>query len=77
MYFKEHEVWLDCALKKLELQREHGIEEEHWVELYLDYVEDFQRIVSKEALSVLEKHDCDSFKVHFHRQVVALFHQEK
>jgi hypothetical protein len=52
MYSKEHEVWSDCALKKLELQREHGIEGEHWVELYLDYVEDLQRIAIKEALCI-------------------------
>jgi hypothetical protein len=77
MYSKEHEVWSDCALKKLELQREHGIEDEHWVELYLDYVEDLQGIAIKEALSVLEKPDYDSCKVHFHRRVVAFFHQEK
>jgi hypothetical protein len=77
MYSKEHEVWLDCALKKIELQREHGIEGEHWVELYLDYVEDLQKIAIKEALSVLETRGCDSCEVHFHRRVVAFFHQEK
>lgn len=77
MYSKEHEVWSDCALKKIELQRERGIEGEHWVELYLDYVEDLQKIVIKEALSVLETRGCDSCEVHFHRRVVAFFHQEK
>jgi hypothetical protein len=50
IFTKEHEIWSECALKKLELQRATQMGGEYWVEPYLFYVEGLWQVVHNEAL---------------------------
>jgi hypothetical protein len=67
MYTKELEIWSECALKKLELQRVTQMGGEYWVEPHLFYVE----------LQALQRPDCGSWETHFHRWEIAFYHQEE
>lgn len=77
MYTKEHEIWSECALKKLELQRTTQMGGEHWVEPYLIYVEGLQQVALNQALQSLQRPDCGSWETHFHRRIIAFYHQEE
>ena len=77
MYTKEHEIWSECALKKLELQRANQMGGEYWVEPYLFYIEGLRRVAHNEALQALQRPDCGSWETHFHRRVIAFYHQEE
>ena len=47
------------------------------MEPYLIYVEGLQQVALNQALQSLQRPDCGSWETHFHRRIIAFYHQEE